>query len=63
MVPIIRACPFFYLPTQYQIRLWNMLNGDCLRVIRGNSKNDAITSIFASSERYVWLFVFKKKTL
>lgn len=36
-----------------KIRVWNMLNGDCLRVIRGNSKNDAITSLFCSKDRFV----------
>ena len=33
-----------------------MLNGDCLRIIRGNSKNDPITTIRCSGDRYIIQF-------
>jgi len=36
-----------------KVRIWNLLNGDCLRIIRGNSKNDAITTIRASGDRMI----------
>jgi len=36
-----------------KIRVLNMLNGECLRVIRGNSKNDAILNLAASDNRLV----------
>ena len=36
-----------------KIRVWNILNGNCLRVIRGNSKNDPISYLFACSDRLV----------
>eukprot|EP00794_Sanderia_malayensis_P008816 gene8816-9761_t len=36
-----------------KIRVWNLLNGECLRVIRGNSRNDPITSLYASEDRLV----------
>ena len=38
---------------RFQLRIWNLLNGDCLRIIRGNSKNDAITTTRASGDRWV----------
>jgi len=36
-----------------KIRVWNLLNGDCLRIIRGNSRNDPITALFASEHRLI----------
>lgn len=36
-----------------KLRVWNLLNGDCLRIIRGNSKNDAINTIRASGDRMI----------
>lgn len=36
-----------------KIRIWNTLNASCLRVIRGNSKNDPITYLFAFENRIV----------
>jgi len=36
-----------------KMRIWNLLNGDCLRVIRGNSKNSPINAVFAAEDRLV----------
>lgn len=36
-----------------KLRIWNLLNGDCLRIIRGNSKNDAINTVRASGDRMI----------
>lgn len=36
-----------------KLRIWNLLNGDCLRIIRGNSKNDALTTIRASGDSMI----------
>ena len=34
-----------------KIRIWNILNGDCLRVMRGNSQCDPIYSLSISDNR------------
>ena len=47
---IARFFVIFFL-RRFQLRIWNLLNGDCLRIIRGNSKNDAITTTRASGDR------------
>ena len=36
-----------------KLRIWNILNGSCLREIRGNSKSDAILSISIVENRIV----------
>ncbi|XP_065065479.1 F-box and WD repeat domain containing protein 10B-like [Rhopilema esculentum] len=36
-----------------KIRVWNLLNGECLRIIRGNSRNDPITALYASENRLI----------
>ena len=34
-----------------KIRVWNILNGQCLRIMRGNSKSDAIFRMTATENR------------
>ena len=34
-----------------KIRIWNMLSGDCLRVMRGNSRSDPINALFPCGDR------------
>ncbi|XP_072168163.1 F-box and WD repeat domain containing protein 10B-like [Diadema setosum] len=34
-----------------KLRIWNMLTGDCLRVLRGNSRSDPIVAIHPCGER------------
>ncbi|XP_022092687.1 CMT1A duplicated region transcript 1 protein-like [Acanthaster planci] len=36
-----------------KLRIWNMLSGDCLRVMRGNSRSDPIEDIYPCGERLV----------
>ena len=36
-----------------KLRIWNMLSGDCLRVMRGNSRSDPIEDICPCGERLV----------
>ncbi|XP_028417318.1 CMT1A duplicated region transcript 1 protein-like [Dendronephthya gigantea] len=36
-----------------KLRIWSLLTGDCLRIIRGNSKNDVITSLYVADNRIV----------
>ena len=34
-----------------KLRIWSLLTGDCLRIIRGNSKNDVISSLYVADNR------------
>jgi hypothetical protein len=34
-----------------KLRIWNVLNGQCIRILRGNSKNEPIYQIVASANR------------
>ena len=36
-----------------KLRIWNMLNGQCLRIMRGNSKSDPIYRLIAIGNRQV----------
>lgn len=37
-----------------KIRIWSVLNGFCLRVMRGNSVSDPVTSLAAASNRFIF---------
>jgi len=42
-----------------KIRIWSVLTGQCLRVMRGNSISDPVTSLTATSDRFEsFLFFF-----
>ncbi len=50
-----------------QVRIWNILNGDCLRIIRGNSRSDPILSmsivglkLLINTESSILLLEFEK---
>lgn len=34
-----------------KLRIWNILNGDCIRCVRGNSRSDSITSLSIVGQR------------
>ncbi|EDV27374.1 uncharacterized protein TRIADDRAFT_52993 [Trichoplax adhaerens] len=36
-----------------KIRIWSIINGDCLRVMRGNSRSDPIFNLFAQDNRLI----------
>ncbi|XP_072044586.1 F-box and WD repeat domain containing protein 10B-like isoform X2 [Amphiura filiformis] len=40
-----------------KLRVWNMLSGDCLRVLRGNSRSDPIDAIYPCGNSIVLLTV------
>jgi len=35
-----------------KIRIWNALNGFCLRVMRGNSVSEPVISLIATPDRF-----------
>ena len=35
-----------------RVRIWNMINGQCCRIMRGNSQSDPVLSIYAIGDRY-----------
>ena len=37
-----------------KLRIWNMLSGQCLRIMRGNSRSDPILSLVAIDNRYMY---------
>jgi WD40 repeat protein len=39
-----------------KIRIWSVLSGFCLRVMRGNSVSDPVTSLTATPNRLFFLF-------
>lgn len=36
-----------------RLRIWNVITGQCCRIMRGNSASDPIQSIIAIDDRYV----------
>ena len=34
-----------------KMRIWNMLSGECLRIMRGNSRSDPILNLIAIDNR------------
>lgn len=34
-----------------KIRVWSLVSGDCIKVIRGNAKGDSITALFVDLDR------------
>jgi F-box/WD-40 domain protein 10 len=39
-----------------KIRIWNALNGFCLRVMRGNSVSEPVISLIATPDRFFFFF-------
>lgn len=36
-----------------RVRIWNIMNGQCCRIMRGNSLSDAVLGLYAVGDRYV----------
>jgi F-box/WD-40 domain protein 10 len=41
-----------------KIRIWSTISGQCLRVMRGNSLSDPVTSLTATPNRFVSISIF-----
>lgn len=45
-----------------RLRIWNMITGQCCRIMRGNSASDPIQSIIAIDDRYpLYRFLMKSR--
>ena len=40
-----------------KIRVWSLVSGDCIKVIRANAKGDSITALFVDLDRSVGRFL------
>lgn len=41
-----------------KIRIWSVLSGVCLRVMRGNSISDPVTSLTATPDRFFYYYYY-----